>query len=354
MSDALPSGWENAKIGTLCDLVNGMAFKPTDWSETGLPIIRIQNLNNPNAQYNRFDGEVSHKHLVANGDLLFAWSGTPGTSFGAHIWNGEPAVLNQHIFNVLFDRNLISQDFFRLAINFKLEELIDKAHGGVGLRHVTKGKFEETEITLPPFAEQHRIVEKIDSLFTRSTRARDELAHIPRLIERYRQAVLEAAFRGDLTADWRGDAQGDELPHSWRMVDAVELFEEGPTNGYSPKAAADGQGTKSLKLSATTTGSFILNDQTIKRLLENVGPDARCWLRPNDILIQRANSLEYVGATAIFDGPRNQYIYPDLMMRVRIPSPATRMLFWYYMNSDIARGWLRDRPPPIFLPIAAH
>jgi len=58
-------------------------------------------------------------------------------------------------------------------------------------------------IEVPPLPEQHRIVEKIEALFARSTRVRDELAHIPRLIERYRQAVLEAAFRGDLTAEWR-------------------------------------------------------------------------------------------------------------------------------------------------------
>jgi Type I restriction modification DNA specificity domain len=48
------------------------------------------------------------------------------------------------------------------AINQKLDELIDKAHGGVGLRHVTKGRFEETEIDLPPLQEQRRIVAKLD------------------------------------------------------------------------------------------------------------------------------------------------------------------------------------------------
>lgn len=90
-------------------MINGKAFKPSDWTETGLPIIRIQNLNNPNAQYNHFLGEVEAKFLVKKGELLFAWSGTPGTSFGAHIWNGEKAVLNQHIFRVLFDDKLINK-----------------------------------------------------------------------------------------------------------------------------------------------------------------------------------------------------------------------------------------------------
>lgn len=58
-------------------------------------------------------------------------------------------------------------------------------------------------VSLPPSDEQKNVGKKISRLFARSSRARDELAHIPKLIERYRQAVLEAAFRGDLTTDWR-------------------------------------------------------------------------------------------------------------------------------------------------------
>jgi type I restriction enzyme S subunit len=221
--------------------------------------------------------------------------------------------------------------------------LSDCAKTGTTVDSVDFDRLKSRPFRLPPPAEQRRIVEKIEALFARSSRARDELAHIPRLIERYRQAVLEAAFRGDLTAEWRGEASRGNLPGSWRMLNAVDLFDEGPTNGYSPKAAADGRGTTSLKLSATTSGTFTLNEKTIKRLVEDVAPDARCWLRPGDVLVQRANSLEYLGATAIFDGPPAQYVYPDLMMRVRIGSSVTRQFFWRYMNSVAARDWLRNR-----------
>jgi type I restriction enzyme S subunit len=68
----LPEGWEIVPIGDLCDLINGRAFKPTEWTESGLPIIRIQNLNNHDAKYNHFDGEYADQHLVRAGDLLFA------------------------------------------------------------------------------------------------------------------------------------------------------------------------------------------------------------------------------------------------------------------------------------------
>nr|WP_242018857.1 restriction endonuclease subunit S [Phaeovibrio sulfidiphilus] len=220
------------------------------------------------------------------------------------------------------------------------KEQIDEMKTGISESgmNLTRARFSQIQVPIPPRKEQERITRTINSASERLSRARDELAHIPKLIDRYRQAVLKSAFRGDLTADWR-NGEGPK----WREVEALRLFDEGPTNGYSPKAAADAAGTKSLKLSATTTGTFILNDQTTKRLLEEVSPEAKFWLRPGDILIQRANSLEYVGATAIFDGPAGQYIYPDLMMRVRIASPTTRLFFWRYMNSPSARNWLKDR-----------
>jgi type I restriction enzyme, S subunit len=82
---ALPPGWTQAPIGVLCTLINGRAFKPTDWTKTGRLIIRIQNLNNPNAAFNYYDDEVDARHLISKGELLFAWSGPPGTSFGAHV-----------------------------------------------------------------------------------------------------------------------------------------------------------------------------------------------------------------------------------------------------------------------------
>ncbi len=159
----LPPGWVQTSIGAIADLINGRAFKPSDWVTKGLPIVRIQNLNRQDTPLNHFLGDVDERHLVRDGDLLFAWSGTPGTSFGAHIWRGPEAVLNQHIFNVRVDSDAINREFLRVAINHTLDQQIAKAHGGAGLRHVTKAAFEATPIMLPPLAEQNRIVERLNA-----------------------------------------------------------------------------------------------------------------------------------------------------------------------------------------------
>jgi type I restriction enzyme, S subunit len=157
--------WSFKKIKNICNLINGKAFKPSDWKETGLPIIRIQNLNNNNSKFNYFDGEIEKKYIVEKGDLLFAWSGTPNTSFGAHIWLNGKAVLNQHIFRILLNDKLYNKIFFKFCINYSIIDYINQAHGSSGLAHITKDKLENTDIIQPPIELQDqfaRIVNKIE------------------------------------------------------------------------------------------------------------------------------------------------------------------------------------------------
>lgn len=153
----LPEGWRWVRLEKICDLVNGDAYKPTDWSQSGTRIIRIENLNDHSKPFNHWAGSLDRKVKVKTGDVLLAWSGTPGTSFGAHLWERGNAVLNQHIFRVDFTTSEISKEWFVYAVNDSLNILIDKAHGGVGLRHVKKGEVESLEIPIPPFPEQRRI-----------------------------------------------------------------------------------------------------------------------------------------------------------------------------------------------------
>ena len=145
------------KLGDLCRFVNGDAYRDSDWSRQGIPIIRIQNLNDHTKPFNYWAGVLNDRVCIKNKDLLLAWSGTPGTSFGAHIWTRGKAVLNQHIFRVDYNSEKLDAEFARHAINERLQVLIGKAHGGVGLSHVTKREVETLEIPLPPLAEQRRI-----------------------------------------------------------------------------------------------------------------------------------------------------------------------------------------------------
>lgn len=161
----IPQSWHWARIGEVLTLINGRAFKPTEWLPSGLPIVRIQNLNNAAAPFNYCNKTtVDDRHVIDSGAFLISWSGTPGTSFGAFVWARGRAALNQHIFKCEFASQEIDPAYLRLAINGRLDEMIAKAHGGVGLQHITKGKLEHLALPLPPFAEQSRIVAKVEEL----------------------------------------------------------------------------------------------------------------------------------------------------------------------------------------------
>ena len=152
-------GWEYKKLGEVASYINGYAFKPEQWKEHGTPIIRIQNLNNPEAPFNYFDGEVPEKVKVQEGDLLISWS----ASLGAYIWHGDNAFLNQHIFKVVFDKTDIDKMFLKYAVTSKLEEMVGQVHGAT-MKHIVKKDFDNTRIPFPPKSTQLTIVSELDKI----------------------------------------------------------------------------------------------------------------------------------------------------------------------------------------------
>jgi len=156
----LPDGWAAIKVGDVAIYINGRAFKPEDWMCEGLPIIRIQNLNDKNAGYNRTTKTYESKYLIHNGDLLFAWA----ASLGTYIWNGGNAWLNQHIFKVE-PYQFIEKSYLYYIFKTMTTEFYAQSHGS-GMVHITKKQFENIELLLPPLKEQKRIVQTLEQIST--------------------------------------------------------------------------------------------------------------------------------------------------------------------------------------------
>jgi type I restriction enzyme S subunit len=402
----VPDNWAWVPVGAAMDMINGKAFRPEEWSAEGTPIIRIQNLNNENAPFNKCSTDLDPKIHVRNGDFLISWSGTPGTSFGAFIWNRGFAFLNQHIFRCELVEGVFEKEYLRLAVNARLDEMISRAHGGVGLRHITKGNLESILIPLPPLNEQSRIVAKVDELMVlcdrlelqQKERETRHAALICAAVARFdevptpasltllfhgsysiapidlRRAILKLAVRGKLVPQNVHDENVDELvrrvseerrrlkrknstddartsssdkslgydiPESWRWENLGNILIFGPTNGFSPKSVEYETRVRSLTLTATTSGCF--KGEHVKFVPIDVPPESDLWLQDGDILVQRGNTLEYVGVSAVYRGERNAYIYPDLMMKLRVSTQLDVSFVHLAMSAAPSREFLRTR-----------
>ena len=151
-----PADWRATKLGDIADFANGNSFKSEDWQENGYPIIRIQNLNG-GSDFNYFSGRIDEKWFVPRGQLLFAWSGQRGKSFGPFIWNGQDGVLNQHIFKVTYAQD-IDRDFLFLLLKMVQLNAERDAHGFKdSFMHVKKSDIVTTSIAIPPVEAQKRL-----------------------------------------------------------------------------------------------------------------------------------------------------------------------------------------------------
>lgn len=190
------------RLGDLFHFKNGRGFKKEEWGTSGLPIIRIQNLNNENAPFNYFSGEYSADILVEPDDLLFSWSGTVGSSFGSHLWRGEVGLLNQHIFKIGL-RDDISKRYAFYGLRFITEEIEKSVSGAVGLVHITKEKLNDFILPIPPISEQNRIVlaldEAFDGIATAKANAKKNLQNARALFESYLDFVFTKSKWAKLT-----------------------------------------------------------------------------------------------------------------------------------------------------------
>ncbi|WP_294379097.1 restriction endonuclease subunit S, partial [uncultured Clostridium sp.] len=140
------------KLGEIATYINGYAFKPEDWDNKGRPIIRIQNLTNSSNEINYFSRDIDEKYIVNKGDILISWS----ASIGIYEWTKEEAVLNQHIFKVVFNKVDINKKYYKFIVDLCLKSAIKYMHGST-MKHITKKYFDDIVVPIPNLEVQEKI-----------------------------------------------------------------------------------------------------------------------------------------------------------------------------------------------------
>lgn len=321
---------EMKTLGTVATYINGRAFKPSEWEKAGIPIIRIQNLTSENAPYNYSKGIFEEKYIVHNGDLLFAWS----ASLGAHIWKGQDAWLNQHIFKVL-PKEGIDRDYLYYFLLAVVAELYAKTHGS-GMVHITKAPFMNTPIPVPSLPEQERIVARIEELFSQLDAGVETLKKTKAQLAVYRQAVLKEAFEGRLTAS------GPEK--IVRLGDYIETPRYGTSKKCSYDDGRDRTAVYRIPNIEHKNGRISHDDIKYAQFTESELDGIR--LQQGDILIIRSNgSVSLVGRAAMVCDADITGTFAGYLMRLRISEPETLLpkFLLLFLQSHQARIYIENK-----------
>ncbi len=229
--------WEERKLTELAYYINGFAFKPEDWLKEGLPIVRIEQLKNPDGEYDYCNKNIPEYNIINNGDLIFSWS----ASLFLRIWQHGEAVLNQHLFKVVpFDG--IHKMFLKYLLDYSLVELTKSAHGST-MQHITRKELEKFSVVIPKSeTEQSKIAEILSSIDKAIDQTEAIIAKQQRIKNGLMQDLLTKGIdeNGNLRSEETHEFKDSELgrvPKEWEiksLSSLTSLISSGvtPRGGY--------------------------------------------------------------------------------------------------------------------------
>lgn len=330
----LPQGWVWTTLGEVGEIVGGGTprSKSKGYFSGNIPWITPADLSGYKQKYIWRGGRNISKEglasssakLIPVGSVLFS-SRAP---IGYVAIAGNEISTNQGFKSVIPNSGLKSSFVYYYFKRFT--SIAEDYATGTTFKELSGRKMKELPFPLPPLKEQERIAKKLDKVFERLGKVQEELEKVSGLIKEMRQSIIDEAVSGGMT-------QG------WGKSELKDLILDKPRNGYSPRAVDYETPIKSMTLSATTSGSF---DPSYPKYLDidPPPPESHLWLKKGDILVQRSNSIEYVGTSAIYTGEDNEFIYPDLMMKVRVNQDLVlnKYISFYLKSSKVRKYFVSN------------
>lgn len=283
----IPKDWYVARLGDVCDLINGRGFKPYEWGFEGLPIIRIQNLNGSD-EFNYYNGNYDPKVFIKHGQLLFAWSGSRGTSFGPHIWSGNDALLNYHTWKLLIKTPSLEEGYFYYILKNLTSKIEEMAHGASALVHTQKGEMEQFLIPLPLNKdEQIKIYKSLSSIDALIIKLEKLLIKKHSIKAAAMQQLLtgktrlpQFALRDDGAAKGYKKSEFGDIPEDWKISKIGELSHVDPEN--LPSSTPPNYEFDYISLEQIDHGVLL---GTTRLVFSDAPSRARRLLRCNDVMV---------------------------------------------------------------------
>ncbi len=224
--DKLPKGWILSPLGKLFDFVGGGTpdkKNPHYWGGE-IPWATVKDIKGKylfdTIDHITEEGlENSAANLTSEGDLIFVTRISPGISVIAK----NKIAINQDLKAVKHYGGMSSEFSFYFFKN--IEKQIREFSSGTTVLGIRLNILHEIKVGVPPLPEQHRIVAKIEQLFSELDKGVAELKKAKEKLELYRQSLLKAAFEGRLTEDWRRE-HADELESAEELLARIKAERE--------------------------------------------------------------------------------------------------------------------------------
>lgn len=227
----IPEGWDISKVKYIGRYINGYAFKPDQWGQDGLPIIRIQNLSGSSESINYFDGKISDDYLIDDGDILISWSAT----LDAFIWNYGKGWLNQHIFKAIPNVQKTHKNYFFHLMKIAMLNMSSDKHGSA-MQHVTNQIFGNFQVPLPSLSEQKLIADFLDEKCAEIDKLSEDIQKQIDILNDYKKSIITRAVTKGLNPNVKKKDSGQlhigDIPEEWEIVRVKDVFKM--QSGFTP------------------------------------------------------------------------------------------------------------------------
>lgn len=260
-----------------------------------------------------FNDREMEKFRLRNGDLLMCEGGEPGRTA---IWRDELTECYYqkaiHRLRPLDGRTLPEFFLYWFRFAFDITNIYGISGASSTIAHLPLAQLRSLSVPVPPMAEQRQIALALSAV----QRAIDRQERLIALTTELKKALMHQLFTEGTRGEPLKQTVIGPVPANWKIRRMVDLLREPVRNGHSAKETTNPDGIRTLTLTAITRADF--STANTKTTVAVAGKVRNLWLEDGDIFIQRANTLDYVGLAALYEGPKDFAIFPDLLVRIRL------------------------------------
>lgn len=258
----IPNNWCWTRLEFLSNIINGDRGKnypsKKDYVKSGVPFITAGNIeknNTLNKEKLNYILEDKYNILrsgkIVKDDILYCLRGTLGKN-AIIDFEFKGAIASSLCIIRLLDK--INKKYIYLCLNSMLIEYqMIEFNNGTAQPNLSAESLKRYKIPLPPLNEQQRIVNRIESLFTKLDRAKELIENTLAQFEQNKMAILHKAFTGELTAKWR-KKQKIIKKNTWQLVNIKTVSNKIFAGGDVPKDNMSIEKTDEFKVPIYTNG----------------------------------------------------------------------------------------------------